>query len=73
MNNISQKQQKRFIDAKQNFEEIQRILAPFIKPRLVVRNITEGQWKKASDENFFFSNEFIGNRTNKQIEIKEDE
>jgi hypothetical protein len=53
----TKKQEKRFKEAEQNYEELIRILTPFIKPRKVINISTQGQWQKAPDEGFINSNE----------------
>lgn len=42
------KTQKRFLEAKQDFQKMQKEIAPFIKPRKFKRYSTEGEWVNTS-------------------------
>lgn len=47
---ISKDQEDRLNQAAENFEEMQKRIAPFIKPRVIINKTTQGKWKRASNE-----------------------
>lgn len=43
-----QEKQKRFLEAKENFQKMQEEIAPFIKLRKFKKYSTEGEWRETS-------------------------
>lgn len=70
---IPKDQKKRFADAAVNFGELEKILAPFIRPRKIVNTSTQGQWQRASNEGVIFTREVFQESLRKVIRPVQDQ
>ena len=59
MTSISKTQEKRLADARTNYEELEKLIAPFIKPRKTLNTTTQGQWQRASSEDVVFTRDIF--------------
>ena len=56
-NKNSKNQEQRFTEAEANLKELEKILAPFIRPRKIVNTTTQGKWHRVSKEDTILTNE----------------
>lgn len=55
MKKIAKKQKDRMSKAAENYEEMKKVLAPFLPPHKIINLNTQGQWQKTSTDEVFYT------------------
>ncbi len=55
MKKIAKKQRDRMFKAAENYEEMKKVLAPFLPPQKIINQNTQSQWQKTSTDKVFYT------------------